>query len=207
MKPKTFANPAEPQEFEYSSHRSHAIAYLFIHIYGAPTEDNWYCERPSVVTEIMNTLSIPEGSSACVKRVLRDVLENGSRYDPKCHLCERGRQALIVEFDPTAYVIYNALASDLTITEITVLVNEDRSARNLESVSWSTVQRFIQNSRCCKFAAPDIYDARNTILTTSLQQYLTEHGDPEILLEEEEADIDEDEIVDDEEDMDVEEEE
>ena len=93
VKPKTFANPAEPQEFEYLSHRSHAIAYLFIHIYGAPTEDNWYCERPSVVTEIMNTLNIPEGSSACVKRVLRDVLENGSRYDPKCHLCERGRRA------------------------------------------------------------------------------------------------------------------
>ena len=47
------------KDIKFLAHRSHARAYLFIHLYGAPDEVYWTDGDTNIVSEIMKSLAIP----------------------------------------------------------------------------------------------------------------------------------------------------
>ena len=63
-------NHVNSGSMRYLGFRSHAIAYLFIRVYGAPKEGNWEDGGSHVATQIMKTLDIPHGSWNSVTKVL-----------------------------------------------------------------------------------------------------------------------------------------
>ncbi|KAJ1420198.1 hypothetical protein B484DRAFT_333234, partial [Ochromonadaceae sp. CCMP2298] len=128
--------------------RRTALEYLFVQVMGSPAEDVWL--RDGVVLGLMKQLHIPAGSSAEVKKVLRDVLKATVKepYDPKAGNKRRGRKPLIVDLTPQASVVYMSVEQGLSTTQTTVIVNEWRKAQAppLPPLSWSAVEKFLLRS-------------------------------------------------------------
>lgn len=64
--------PSSKNYFDLADRKS-AIIYLFCYIYGEPTEDEWKTDGGSIISEIMNTLSIPHGSWKSVVKIYRII--------------------------------------------------------------------------------------------------------------------------------------
>jgi hypothetical protein len=130
--------------------RMKAIEYAFIHIYREPPEDTWV--EIKLITSICRILQITYNSHSLILRCLRDVVvarKADREYDVRARGKKRGRKPLIQEMDECAVIVYNAMASGLSMQSSTVMVNEFRRSLlvPLPAISWSAVRRFVSSSK------------------------------------------------------------
>ena len=112
-----------------------------------PKQFNW--EKSNFVSKIMKALLINNNSRSGVIKILNDcacAAENNVKYDPKSCYANVGRKAEIKEHDYTPQVIYDAIETGMSYTEVTTIVNCARKKRNMDIISTSAIKRFIASS-------------------------------------------------------------
>ena len=139
--------PDEKRVKGFYSCRDQSIRYLFI-LFGSPGVEDW--DDCNIVQLISNILNIPQNSYRSVTKVLNRIIENGveNEYDPNLLRKQNsGRNALIIDGDSSAYIVYKSVESGMTDTMITYIVNKHRESIGEGVVSRSTVYNFIRNSK------------------------------------------------------------
>ena len=126
----------------FESSQRGCIAHLFKYIFGLPPEKEWVM----IITKIMTYLRMPNGSRNVVRNVFKGVLEaekKGVEYDADKGTSSRRFGKFKISDDCIeAGLICKTLQHGLSITHATVLANESRRARGLDSVSWSCVENW-----------------------------------------------------------------
>jgi hypothetical protein len=135
-----------------SGARRSGIHYLYDGPLGRPEESGWDC-KSGTVSIISALLFIPSGSAAAVRKVLTDCQMARlatEKYYTDGGVKELGRQPVIEEYSPQAYLVYQAKKVGMPIGETTVILNEYLRNHSKPLVSWSSVRRFIASSECMK---------------------------------------------------------
>ena len=130
--------------------RRKAIEYIFVHVYGSPSETTWKCLN--LVRNICKILQIGYNSATAIRNIMSDIVSARTVYG--CYseskgLKGRGRKLLVQELDPCAHVVYHALGSGQSIQSATVMVNPFREQLPvpLPPISWSAVRSFVNKSK------------------------------------------------------------
>ena len=129
--------------------RRMAIAYIFIHVLGAPAEAEWDGTN-GAIPKIRKALDIPEKSP--IKSILYDILEHkrmGLEYKGDRIITDSplGRTPILTLDSPEAQIVADAIEDGLSIVQTTMMCNEHRRQEQLIALTKAPIEGLIKKMK------------------------------------------------------------
>lgn len=132
-------NVIEPIDQEDIKNRQISIDFIFRHVLGCPDEENWHDLK--VIPIIMNMLH--RGSWNTVNSVLKKCVK---MYNDELNVnYEQDKHLLLIRGSEEEKIILKNVMKKLPIVNCWEEVNLWRKGHGKTTVSWSTVQRFVND--------------------------------------------------------------
>jgi hypothetical protein len=124
--------------------RRESIAHAFLHLLGAPAEEDW-TGRDGTISTIQKLLKIPQGSRNAILKVLRDVdgcMVAGVPYDSSGDRTNNGGTRFVIKDGSVELqILADALEAGKSMSEATLLMNEYRKEDGSKPVGRSAVYK------------------------------------------------------------------